>query len=307
MSTFAAVIRQSILTCSFIVLVSIASPLFAQTDTTKAQAPAPQRWLVETKDGSVYQGIFLGQDEKGIRLRTASAGEITIPMDQVKSTRILDERNFKNGEYWFENPNATRYLFGPSAYSLRKGEAYYQNTYLVLNSFNYGVTNNFTIGGGFELISTFTGEPTFFITPKYAFPIAEKWRAGAGVLYLTTTLGDDESEDDFSGMGIGYSVLTYGNTDNNATIGLGYGFVDSELADRPVITISGMTRLSRRFGLVSENWIVPEESIGGVFSYGIRHMGERITVDLAFINNREIAESIAIGIPYVDFVVKFGK
>ncbi|WP_162345063.1 hypothetical protein [Pontibacter fetidus] len=282
----------------------VCSPAFAQTDTTTTQTTAPQRWMIETKDGSVYQGIYLGKDENGIRLQTESAGIITIPNDQVKSYRILDERNYKNGQYWYENPNSSRYLFGPSAFSLRKGEAYYQNTYLVLNSFNYGLTDNFTIGGGFELISTFSGEPTFFITPKYTFPVAEKWRAGAGVLYLTSTLADDG----FSGLGVGYGIVTYGNTDNNATLGLGYGYVDGEFASRPIVTLSGMKRVSRKLGLVSENWFVPSEDIsGGIYSYGLRFMGERITVDLAFLNNKDIMETIVIGVPYVDFVVKFGK
>lgn len=297
-------VTRSFIVCSWLLLSAIVwQPALAQTDTTATQTPAPQRWMVETKDGSVYQGIFLGQDANGIRLQTESAGIITIPNDQVKTTRILDDRNYRNGKYWFENPNATRYLFGPSAFSLRKGEAYFQTTYGVLNSINYGLTDNFTIGGGFELISTFSGSPTFFITPKYTFEINDKWRAGAGVLYLTTTLAEDE----FSGLGIGYGIVTYGNTDNNATLGLGYGYVDGSFSEKPIVTISGMARVSRNVGLVSENWILPVEDIGGLFSYGVRFMGERITVDLAFINNPEVAESIAIGVPYIDFVIKFGK
>ncbi|MBB6610980.1 hypothetical protein H7F15_08025 [Pontibacter sp. Tf4] len=304
MKASASIIRLFILACWLVLLPGIFLTASAQTDTTATQTQPPQRWVVETKDGSVYQGIFLKQDGLGIHLRTESAGDVIIPIDKVKSYRILEERNYKNGEYWYENPNSTRYLFSPSAYSLRKGEAYYQNTYLVLNSFNYGVTDNFTIGGGFELISTFSGEPTFFFTPKYTFKLTDKWRAGGGVLYLTSTLADDG----FTGVGIGYGIVTYGNTDNNATLGMGYGFVDGDLASKPIVTLSGMTRVSRKLGLVTENWFVPSEDIsGGIFSYGLRFMGERITVDLAFLNNADIAESVAIGVPYVDFVVKFGK
>ncbi len=304
MRASAAFLRPFILTCCLLFFSGNYITAIAQTDTTATQTATPQRWIVETKDGSVYQGIFLGHDENGFRLQTESAGIITIPNSQVKRTQILAERNYKNGEYWYENPNSSRYLFGPSAFSLKKGEVYYQNTYLVLNSFNYGLTDNFTIGGGFELISTFSGDPTFFITPKYTFPVAEKWRAGAGVFYLTTTLG----ENNFSGLGIGYGILTYGNSDNNATLGMGYGYGDGEFADIPVFTLSGMKRISRKLGLVTENWFVPSQDIsGGIYSYGIRFMGERITVDLAFLNNRDIAETIFIGVPYVDFVVKFGK
>jgi hypothetical protein len=48
-----------------------------------------------------------------------------------------------------------------------------------------------------------------------------------------------------------------------------------------------------------------DEGYYAVFSYGLRFMGESIAVDLAFLNNGDIAESIIIGIPWVDFVVKF--
>ena len=278
-------------------------PAQAQTDSTQTQQPTRQRWLVETTDGTVLHGIFLGQSEAGIRLLTDVAGEVTIPMSKVKSFKVLDESNFKNGEYWFENPNATRYLFSPSAYSLRKGEAYFQNTYLFINSFNFGITDRFTLGVGFELLSLFSGPPGFFVTPKYTVPISEKVRAGAGLLYVNPSSFDD----DFDGVGLGYGIVTYGNMDNNATLGLGYGYFGNSSDNRTVITLSGMRRVKRKVALVTENWLVPNTSFKGVISYGIRTMGEKITVDLAFINNTEIAESIPIGLPYVDFVVKFGK
>ncbi|WP_157578511.1 hypothetical protein [Pontibacter roseus] len=287
----------------YVVMAAAAGQAFGQTDTTFTQSVVGKRWIVETRDGSVIQGIFLGQTEDGIRLRTDSAGEITIPNIQIKSTKIVDDTRIRNGEYWFENPNATRYLFSPSAFSLKKGEAYYQNTYLVLNSFNIGITDNITMGGGFELISTFTGNPAFYLTPKASFKLSEKWRAGGGVLYANV-IGIEE---DFSGLGIGYGLATYGNSDDNATLGLGYGFVDGEFSSKPVITLSGMKRISRRAALVTENWLVPADGYYGVLSYGVRFMGERITVDLAFLNNRDIASEIAIGVPYIDFVVKFGR
>src|SRR5690606_24732365 len=188
----------------------------AQTDTTLTQSVVGKRWVVETRDGSIIQGVFLGQTEGVLRLKTDSAGEVLIPHNQIKSTKILDDTRLRDGEYWFENPNATRYLFSPSAYSLKKGEAYYQNTYLVINSLNYGITDNFTIGGGFEFISTLSGDPIFFITPKYTFEISEKIRAGAGLLYARLP----EVNSSFTGMGIGYGILTHGNTDDNVTFGL---------------------------------------------------------------------------------------
>lgn len=246
----------------------------------------------------------MGHTENGIRILTESAGEIVVASEKINWMKVVDEGRYKDGAYWFENPNSTRYLFSPSAFNLKKGEAYYQNTYLVINSFNYGVTDNLSIGGGFEFISALSGDPIFFINPKYSFGISEKIRAGAGVLYAKLPAKNSA----FSGMGIGYGILTYGNTDDNITLGAGYGYVEEELADRPIFTLSGMKRLSRRFGLVTENWIVPTDSYYGVYSYGMRFMAERITVDLALLNNKDIANDVLfIGFPYIDFVVKFGK
>ena len=34
-------------------------------------------------------------------------------------------------------------------------------------------------------------------------------------------------------------------------------------------------------------------------------MGEKIAVDLAFVNSKDIYQGIVIGIPFIDFAVKF--
>ena len=67
-----------------------------------------------------------------------------------------------------------------------------------------------------------------------------------------------------------------------------------------------MTRIGKKTALVTENWLVPNNAnYEPIFSYGIRFFGETIAVDLAFINNWDIAQQLIIGIPYVNFVVKF--
>ena len=70
-----------------------------------------------------------------------------------------------------------------------------------------------------------------------------------------------------------------------------------------------MVRASKRIGFISENWILPgvNEDGGyyGIYSYGIRFLGEKISVDLAFLNNPDIASELIIGIPWLDFVFNF--
>jgi hypothetical protein len=80
-----------------------------------------------------------------------------------------------------------------------------------------------------------------------------------------------------------------------------------EAADRPVFVLSGQTRVGKRMGLLTENYLIPGDQFEAIFIYGMRFMGERISFDLVFLNHREIAKVLFIGIPMVDFVFKFGK
>jgi hypothetical protein len=60
--------------------------------------------------------------------------------------------------------------------------------------------------------------------------------------------------------------------------------------------------------LITENWFVPlggNDEYFGVASYGLRILGEKTSFDIGFINNKDIASSIFIGIPYADIVIKF--
>ena len=106
-------------------------------------------------------------------------------------------------------------------------------------------------------------------------------------------------------MGTAFLSGTLGTKEHNITSSLGWGFIEGEFSQRPIITLSGMTRISKRAALVSENWFVPTDGYYGFFSYGVRFFGEKMAVDVAFINNPDIFQIIVIGIPYVSFTVKF--
>jgi hypothetical protein len=292
----------------FAMITLLMSPdLLGQAESLQQGIAAPdQISLIKIKGGAglTYVGTIIERNDKEIILLTEGKTKVHIPIETIQDIRSIPSSHFHDGEYWFPNPNETRYLYAPSAFNLKKGEGYYQNTYLFINTFNYGITDNFSMGLGFEFISTFASlgasdfDPIYFLTPKYSMQVAENVRIGVGVLY-------GKISDDIGGFGVGYGLVTYGNPEHNATLGLGFGFFDGEFSSDPVITISGMTRLSRRISLVTENWFFPADVYRGVISYGIRFFGETMSVDLALINNEDFSEVFPIGIPYVDFVVKF--
>jgi hypothetical protein len=257
-----------------------------------------KKYMITLKDGSTMQGTIVSENQQEIVLSTENIGTITIKKDQIKSKIYLDSSNFKNGKYWFPNPNYSRYFISPGI-QLNKGDGYYQNVDLSINTVSYGITNFFSIGGGVELYSTLLGQPIFILMPKLGFEITKSFWIGGGILYINSAgaLGD------FGGLGIAYGTATYGNTNNNITAGIGWGYFDTKWSDKPVITISGMTRISRRFGLVTENWFVPNYSI---FTYGVRFIGEKISVDIGLVNSKDIAKGFKLGLPFfLDFVFKF--
>ncbi|MEI7661694.1 MAG: hypothetical protein WCK34_05845 [Bacteroidota bacterium] len=270
--------------------------------------------VVKFKEGSTYYGKLKDNRHDTLTLFIQDLGAVKIPYSKIKKVETVEYMVMKHGKYWFPTPLPGRYFFAPSAFTLKPGEGYYQNTMLVLNSFNIGVTNWFSVGGGLELISTVASitaghfKPTFFFTPKIGFKIADNLRIGCGMIYAQL-LGNEFQ------LGTVYAVGTYGNPDYNITAGLGWGFSkagsgEGSFGKHPMITLSGTARLARKISFVTENWIIPYTKDSKVvysplYSYGLRFFGETLSVDLAFINNKDIVKSLFIGFPFVSFTVKF--
>lgn len=288
-------------------------------------------YVVKLTDETTFMGVLVSITDSTYSFQTKSAGQITVYKSKVTELVLAQNTSIHSGKYWFANPNATRYFFSPSALNLKGGEGYYQNNYIFLNSIYVGIADYVTIGGGFEFISLFATRspgPLYFLTLKGGAPVAKNLHLGAGILFAGVPSSFGSGNAAYDHFGIGFGLVTYGNTDHNLTFGFGKGFENGKTAERPVFTICGMTRVSKKVSFVSENWLIPatkEESVPEYnstynttyytsrrmntyplyFSYGFRFFGEKLSVDLGFINSAEISKAIFIGIPYVDFVVKF--
>lgn len=217
-----------------LIVMGIHYQIYAQgeEDTTRV-------YRIQTIDGNEYVGTKLEETDEFIRLITDELGEINIKRQNIKEIQDISKAGLVEGKFWFENPQATRYFFSPNGYGLKKGEGYYQNVWVMFNQVAYGITENFSFGGGLIPLFLFEGSPTpVWITPKFSIPVSEdKFNIGAGVL-AGTVLG--ESGTDF---GILYGITTFGNRDGNFSIGLGYGYSGGDWADRPTVNFSGFARV----------------------------------------------------------------
>ncbi|WP_247233015.1 hypothetical protein [Telluribacter sp. SYSU D00476] len=295
------------------------STVQAQDSTQVKSAETPTPSLLHMKDGTVLRGVILSETEEGVRIRTDNLGELFITRDKIDKIEREVAGYYRNGQFWFQNPHSTRYFWAPSALPLRKGEGYYQNAYIFINSVAIGVTDQFSMGAGWVLNPTFRDWQVFFITPKVSFPSTSNVTFGAGMIgvgvfsnrntydnrgYVTGhRLGTDL-------FGIGYGNVTFGNTEKNFTLGLGWGFSNDDIASTPVVNLAYMSRVGRRVGFVTENWLVLngiDNDPLALLSGGVRFFGEKTSIDLGLWIPAVADMDAFIAIPYVDFVLKFGK
>ncbi len=272
------------------------------------QVELNKTYQITLKDGSTISGKIILDTGNEVVIQSTTLGELHLLKENIRSLIPVAAINERPTGLWFENPNPTKYLLGSSAIPAEKNTGYYQNTWIFVNTFNYAFTDFFSVSGGFEIISLLAGGEgpyAFFINPKMSFKVADNFYAGGSILYANTL----RTIEDFGGLATFNAFATYGNKNNNITGAIGWGSADGRFSSSPLVTISGMVRASKRIAFVSENWIIPGESESGnyygIISYGIRFLSDRTSIDLAFINNPDIASDIIIGIPWLDFVINF--
>ena len=261
--------------------------LFSQTETDSLKQE--QIVVIKMKNGDEYKGTISKRDIETIVLKTVN-GEINLIASNLSA---IEDYNYE-GKFEFDNPHDTRYFFGPSGIPIKKGKGYYQNILVTTNFFNYGVTKNISIGGGFEFITTLIGSPIWFLTPKVGFDISDNIHLGGGFIMAGFAAEGTAT--------LGYGVFTLGQSETNLSIGAGYGLLDGELSDYPAIMISGTHRISKSIALLSENYVIPNSFYFGI--HGIRILSKKNSFDIGAIVIPEIAEDLP-ALPYVGYVRVF--
>ena len=267
----------------------------SQPDTTST------RHVLKLRDGSTLVGSLVDSTADSLRFHTHGA-TITIARSTVAELREARADAMHAGEYWTENTNTTRLFFAPTGRMLKQGEGYFSDTYLFFLNTVVGVTPQFTMGGGMSVfpLENF-GDNLFYITPKLG--VVQRPRFNVAVGALAGVIGGLADEGTDASFGIVYGVATTGSEDNSMTFGVGVPFAGGDFADRPVFMVGGEARVSNRMSLLTENYILPKSELGGALSYGVRFFGEKLSVDLAFLNAPK--EPVFPGVPYVSFAVKF--
>lgn len=252
--------------------------LLAALETVLSQevADSVKVYRIETKDGNTYTGTIVSEKDGMLVLKTEKLGDLHIPLADITMKKELKEVKLVGDTYWLPNPQSSRYFWAPNGYGLAKGEAYFQNIWVLYNQVSYGISNNFSIGAGMVPLFLFSGTATpFWIVPKFSFPLQkDKFNLGAGA-FLGTVLGEDTGV-----FGLLYGTATIGSRDKNFSFGMAYGFIQDEWADIPVFNLSTMQRIGPKGYFISENYIISAEGeTGAMLSAGGRSIIRRIGLD----------------------------
>ncbi len=266
--------------------------------------PETKAYLIETKDGNSYTGQIVTSDSVKVIFNAGKLGEITLQQSDIKKMEPLNAKQLKGNKYWFDNPQSTRYFFSPNGYGLKKGEGYYQNIWVLMNSFAVGINDYISVGGGLVPLFLFGGAPTpVWITAKVSVPVTkDKFNVGAGIL-AATALGESSG-----GIGIFYGIATLGSRDKNVSLGIGYGFSGGSVSNTPILNLNGMLRVGARSYLLSENYFFTDgSSDAGIIMIGGRQIIKNAGLDYGLMMPVGTGVGSFVAAPWLGITIPFGK
>ena len=160
----------------------------------------------------------------------------------------------------------------------------------------YGITDNLSAEGGTSLVTLVRAAPSYYGHLKYGFPIAKNLRGAVSIAHggmVFPIIGFSANITTLN------ALLTYGNKERNLTFALGYnegstGFSWWWIEGRDGFhgmsySLRGMTRVSKRLALITENWLLPGVR-ELVLSGGVRIMWRKIALNFLIIPDTKSGE-----------------
>jgi hypothetical protein len=251
--------------------------------------------MLKTKDGTTLYGDLISNNDSIVTINTNSLGILNLPVNQIISSNDVVCSRMINGDYWFENPSSNFYMITPSSFSIGKGNFYYRNTVLFLNTFGFGITDNLSLSTGFFSLFVNNTNPIFFLLPQFNFALIGNFSIGTSFLLVN---GNNTF------VGLPLLNFSYGSEDSNIGIGTGYNIGNiNNKNQKPFFMINGLHRISNKFALEAEYINFTNYSNTYILNYGFKFMSRFMSIDFGLIYNPEISKVFSF-VPFVSFTVK---
>jgi hypothetical protein len=214
------------------------------------------------------------------------------------------------GEFWREDQNHSRLFFAPTGRTLHQGQAY-AGIFGILPFVGVGVSDHVTLAGGLNPFGGELASMDVWLAPKVRVRADSARQFAVGGFFLQLDGNPFDWDDDYYfepdremyRLAIGYGVGTFGDADQALHVGAGLARqFGSDPRTRALGMIGGEYRMSRRWKLITENWLMLPDY--PVLAVGARSVGERWTYDLGLM--ALLAEEGAPYVPIVSFSYAFG-
>jgi hypothetical protein len=279
----------------------LSSPCSSETVTRLVVGSFQVTHTLATTDGDTLRGRVI-EIENGEVVFETRVGVVRVPVSGVRSLTEFDPGNrisMRQGRWRRPNPHRTRLFFAPTGRTLNAGEGYLADHLLFFPALTLGLTDRLTMGGGFSIVPGINlTDQLFFVTPKLGLISSRDINVAVGAF-----VGGFPGTDEVNGTaGVVYGVGTFGSLDQSVTAGLGFGFLNRDVAEKAIFMLGGEKRVSENISIVSENWHMPGAE-APVLSAGVRMFGEFFSVDLGMMG---FPGGDLSTFPYFDVVISFG-
>lgn len=247
----------------------------------KQPAPTKRTYSILLKDGTQLRGELVRQDSSEAVIRTPNLGEVRLKSDQI--VRIEQVGAQAEGAY-FPNIFSQTMRITPSAFSAEKGRLYYRNYFVYLSQFEYGITENWSVGTTFF---SFYPSALFSLNTKVSLPVSSRVRLGVNAQYAAIQTDGflfNGGRGSLEGIGYLQGLVTTGDRRNNTTFGLGWSISNGDVSRNIVGTFGLVRKVNAKLSFISENMILfgaGSVNFAALLSGGLRLDRRRHAFDLA--------------------------
>jgi hypothetical protein len=307
--------------CLIVVTLFITKIGFAQTNNN---ADSLIEATITLNDGSVLKGNIIAMNLEEIRLKTEYAGIIIINQKNIANisnvknqTKInavtpnvnLNPSNYQSKYQFRKKPIilSHKYWWNNNYQGLKQVEFYYQNIGILYNGLDFGVIDNFSIGGG----AFFLGIVGFFnVHARTQFKITNGVSIGASYNHFMAGAASSSRSSENNSLGLFTGGFTIGDSEKNLTISTGK-FINlvnnnstSEQSDLAII-IAGNLKLSNNLYLITDNYFADRRLNFNLNCLGFRSTNNATAFDYGLMSlNNNNNDNSAILIPYLALSVK---
>lgn len=230
-----------------------------------------QYFSVLLTNGQQYTGQMVHSDSVAIVLRVNLGVELNIDLASIEKMRIVSEAYFRRQQRSEANaPTGEAYFVNSSAYGPPAEEGYLAGNILFFFQGNYAITDNLSLRAGGLLIPT-------LVAPRLTVPIVhDELALGAeGIIGLWPFMDDP--------LILMRGMATVGNRAAHLTASVGWAYTGKHWASSPLFGLAVSSRISPRFGLMTENYFFPGNHLVGIYSLGGRIFRRTLSFDLGLV------------------------